>query len=150
MDKLMCRCGKEMKPRYDSDPMEYGDFYSHFACECGWIAPWGKVKHTKEEAAQSAYEAAVRCAPNVPLTKEQILDMDGYDALWRVRIHDGHLCEIVFAKHLQDIYEKYTEEISQGVMRGDFMLGEHLMANAYFASKPTTADIETAMEERNK
>jgi hypothetical protein len=130
MDGIVCRCGKEMEPLYDSDPMEDSDFYARFVCKCGWMAPWGKMKHTKDEARMSAFDAATRRPPNLLLTKKQVMEMDDLDAVWIVRqSYERILCTAGTLKYRIDFEPSTT--------------GQEL----WFAANPTTADIEAARKE---
>lgn len=70
MDKVMCRCGKEMKSvsRRISASLTYQACYR---CQCGWQSPV-QTGESEEEAIEAAYAAATRRPPNKALTLEKV------------------------------------------------------------------------------
>ncbi len=72
-------CGKEMTDLTVATMLrQYGkEFISNYACGCGCNAPTA-CGHTKQEAEEAAYAAAMRRAePNEPLTLDELRGMDG-------------------------------------------------------------------------
>jgi len=140
-----------MRLEYECDPFNGTKMYSiQYSCECGARSPDASVPGTDE----AVYLAATRRPPNLPLAKEQIMEMDNDDALWLVDT----------GKDTQPNEDEMSEESEAGVMSvREFTRvfldiwnddtkafgGEDTGCIEFvvFAAKPTHADIEATRKE---
>jgi hypothetical protein len=127
-------CGSEMVKQMQSrfnQMMGTKEYHGHYACQmCGSSAPESEYLTDLSAAEESAYAAATRTPPNRPLTRAQVAEKDGYDAVWRVNKMSGYLYRPMSAKDVRDLIECESVNYCENLW--------------YFAAKPTPADIEAA------
>ena len=123
-------CGWEMVAREGQD-IFHGKYNAYVCDGCEAVSP---IAYSED----AAYVAATRTPPNRPLTHEQVLAMDPYDAVWMISVNPAPI-PMRSVRAAEWVQRQLTDRSG----------GEWMDRKLLFADKPAPADIEAARKEAN-